>query len=112
MPTKRAVYNPTFGDERLCACGHSYRRHFDTHDNMAPAGCKYCQCASATFREATGQEISSGLEILFAGGDLLRLAHLEAVAEAARKLCSLRGDVTEGDRADLRAALAKLEEKP
>lgn len=89
MPTKRAVYNPTFGDERLCVCGHHYRRHFDTHDNMVPAGCKYCQCASETFREATVQEIENGLEMLFAGRDLLRFSQLEAVALAAKEVLAL-----------------------
>ena len=37
-------YNPNYGDERLCKCGHSYYRHFDTYENMAPVGCKYCRC--------------------------------------------------------------------
>ena len=27
-------YNPTYGDTRLCTCGHEYYRHFDT----------YCEC--------------------------------------------------------------------
>jgi hypothetical protein len=43
-------YNPEYGDERICTCGHVYRRHFDTYDNMAAIGCKYCQCR--TFVEA------------------------------------------------------------
>lgn len=42
----RAAYDPQFGDERECACGHSYRRHFDTYANMRPVGCKYCGCAT------------------------------------------------------------------
>jgi hypothetical protein len=37
-------YDPNFGDERECACGHPYRRHFDTYENMSPASCKYCGC--------------------------------------------------------------------
>lgn len=36
------LYDPTFGDDILCECGHAYYRHFDTYDNMAPVGCKYC----------------------------------------------------------------------
>ena len=35
-------YDPNFGDEKLCLCGHPYYRHFDTYDNMADIGCKYC----------------------------------------------------------------------
>lgn len=37
-------YNPDFGDNRLCECGHTYYRHFDTYEHMAPVGCKYCGC--------------------------------------------------------------------
>lgn len=37
-------YNPNYGDERVCTCGHSYYRHFDTYDDMRPVGCKYCMC--------------------------------------------------------------------
>lgn len=35
-------YDPSFGDNKLCRCGHTYERHFDTYDNMSPVGCKYC----------------------------------------------------------------------
>jgi hypothetical protein len=35
-------YDPNFGDQKLCQCGHPYYRHFDTYDGMAPVGCKYC----------------------------------------------------------------------
>jgi hypothetical protein len=38
------VYNPVFGDELPCACGHIYYRHFDPWEDMAPVGCKYCVC--------------------------------------------------------------------
>ncbi len=37
-------YNPKFGDERRCMCGHYYYRHFDSYEDMAPVGCKYCDC--------------------------------------------------------------------
>jgi len=37
-------YDKNFGDEKMCKCGHPYYRHFDTYDNMAPVGCKYCEC--------------------------------------------------------------------
>lgn len=37
-------YNPEYGDDRVCICGHPYYRHFDTYDKMEPVGCKYCCC--------------------------------------------------------------------
>ncbi len=37
-------YNPNFGNDRICICGHPYYRHFDTYDNMEPVGCKCCEC--------------------------------------------------------------------
>jgi hypothetical protein len=37
-------YNPNYGDERMCKCGHVYYRHFDSYDNNYPCGCKYCDC--------------------------------------------------------------------
>ena len=38
------VYNPEYGDDRVCKCGHSYYRHFDSYEGMANVGCKYCGC--------------------------------------------------------------------
>lgn len=37
-------YNPHFGDDRECQCGHSYYRHFDSYEGMEACGCKYCGC--------------------------------------------------------------------
>lgn len=37
-------YNPKYGDDRICECGHPYYRHFDTYEQMDPVGCKYCEC--------------------------------------------------------------------
>lgn len=37
-------YNPEFGDDKVCKCGHPYYRHFDSYENMEVVGCKYCQC--------------------------------------------------------------------
>lgn len=37
-------YNPKFGDNRMCVCGHTYYRHFDSYEDMAAVGCKYCGC--------------------------------------------------------------------
>ena len=47
-------YNPKFGDERECKCGHPYHRHFDSHAEMEPCGCKYCSCC--TFDEAVTKQ--------------------------------------------------------
>lgn len=37
-------YNPNYGNDRWCECGHQYYRHFDTYENMDACGCKYCNC--------------------------------------------------------------------
>ncbi len=37
-------YDATFGDDRICVCGHTYARHFDPYECDAPVGCKYCPC--------------------------------------------------------------------
>jgi hypothetical protein len=37
-------YNPYYGDDRICICGHTYYRHFDTYEDMEACGCKYCEC--------------------------------------------------------------------
>jgi hypothetical protein len=37
-------YNPVYGDDRICICGHPYHRHFDSFENMKNVGCKYCDC--------------------------------------------------------------------
>lgn len=37
-------YNPHYGDGKICQCGHTYYRHFDSYENMLPVGCKYCGC--------------------------------------------------------------------
>ena len=41
---KNEQYNSKFGDDKLCKCGHTYYRHFDSYDDMYPIGCKYCKC--------------------------------------------------------------------
>ena len=37
-------YNPKYGDNRQCKCGHQYHRHFDSYEEMEAIGCKYCEC--------------------------------------------------------------------
>jgi predicted O-methyltransferase YrrM len=44
----RPEYDPSFGDERECSCGHQYYRHFDSYEGMEPVGCKYCECLQFT----------------------------------------------------------------
>ena len=48
------VYNPDYGDERICKCGHHYYRHFDSYEENVACGCKYCRCF--TFEEAAFQK--------------------------------------------------------
>lgn len=38
------LYNPNYGDDRICKCGHSYDSHFDSWEDMAACYCKYCNC--------------------------------------------------------------------
>lgn len=38
------VYNPQYGDNRICICGHRYASHFDSYEEMEAVGCKYCGC--------------------------------------------------------------------
>lgn len=52
--TEERMYNPEYGDEHLCVCGHTYYRHFDTYEDMEAVGCKYCECY--TFTERTGDK--------------------------------------------------------
>lgn len=44
-------YNPNYGDNRMCRCGHPYHRHFDPYMEMEVSRCKYCGCD--TFVEAS-----------------------------------------------------------
>jgi hypothetical protein len=37
------AYDKSFGDDKLCACGHTYYRHFDWSEDYFPT-CKYCSC--------------------------------------------------------------------
>jgi hypothetical protein len=39
-----APYNSSIKSDLECEYGHPYHRHFDSHDNMLPVGCKYCRC--------------------------------------------------------------------
>lgn len=45
------TYNPQYGDYRVCQCTHVYVKHFDTYEEMAVVGCKYCDCETFTERK-------------------------------------------------------------
>lgn len=39
-------FNPNYGNDRTCKCGHPYHRHFDlygTEPEEEDVGCKYCR---------------------------------------------------------------------
>lgn len=39
------AHNPAYDQSAICGwCGHGYDRHFDSYDEMANVGCKYCDC--------------------------------------------------------------------
>lgn len=40
------LYNPEYGDDRICVCGHTYDRHFDwmEPEDDQTCSCKYCGC--------------------------------------------------------------------
>jgi len=54
--TAATRYDPNFGDDRVCQCGHPYCRHFDSYEEMEPVGCKYCPCERFVEKTDAGQE--------------------------------------------------------
>jgi hypothetical protein len=46
VPRTVRMYNPLYGDNRICECGHPYDRHFDMFEDVdvQDVGCKYCEC--------------------------------------------------------------------
>ena len=57
-------YNPNYGDDRVCQCGHTYYRHFDSWADMDNVGCKYCWCHD--FQEAvlTPEQIENMTQVV------------------------------------------------
>jgi len=49
-PEIQQLYDSSYGDDKLCQCGHTYYRHFDWLDDMQATRCKYCPCEE--FKEA------------------------------------------------------------
>jgi hypothetical protein len=41
---KSMKYDPQYGFDTLCQCGHTYYRHFDSYEDRLPVSCKYCEC--------------------------------------------------------------------
>jgi len=62
--TEIRLYNPKFGDDRVCKCGHTYERHFDLHEEVdeQDVGCKYCNCS--TFVENQASEMQENVSRL------------------------------------------------
>lgn len=85
-PEKERAYNPEYGSDRLCACGHPYYRHFDTYEDMEPVGCKYCRCY--TFKEAKGL-----LAVAMSGDNVERD---KAIKDAHAKLTRLNPPIIGG----------------
>lgn len=67
-------YNKNYGDDRLCECGHTYYRHFDSYEDMEACGCKYCQCY--TFVEQ-GSPQSSDEDKLISSKTINRVGWIE-----------------------------------
>lgn len=55
-------WNPRFDQDAPCVCGHVYYRHFDTWDDMAATGCKYCECHEFRCDTAHGEHASDSKE--------------------------------------------------
>jgi len=61
-------YNPEYGDDRVCKCGHDYYRHFDTYEDMYACGCKYCGCLE--FKEEDKTDTIAPDVCFKCGGDM------------------------------------------
>lgn len=46
------AWDPNRDQQQRCVCGHTYERHFDSYEDMAPVGCKYCGSDCEMFRPA------------------------------------------------------------
>lgn len=75
---QKVYYNPEYGDDRVCECGHSYYKHFDRYSEMEFCGCKHrghlCDCEGFREHEAKGS------------GQLIDEANNRLLLETARRL--------------------------
>lgn len=69
-------YDPDFGDDKQCKCGHIYYRHFDTYDGMSPVGCKYC-----FHGDDYSENSCAGFQEIFASPTITIRAEAEPVEE-------------------------------
>lgn len=84
-------YNPNYGDDKICTCGHEYCRHFDSYDNMEPIGCKYCFCDTFTPKKLTHEEfVMQSIPVL---GDIYRTSTDENSRTAAWQLLGMIGQI-------------------
>lgn len=49
-PSGVPEWDSKYDQQKKCVCGHAYERHFDSHEDMAPVGCKYCGSDCSGFR--------------------------------------------------------------
>lgn len=77
------LYNPNYGDDRTCICGHPYHRHFDSYEDMSNVGCKYCQCFD--FEEDTDDPILSASDFLVISEQPSSIAMIEFTKLHLRK---------------------------
>jgi len=63
------LYNPNYGDKRICLCGHTYERHFDRYEDPdhQDVGCKYCHCHDFIEAIAPNLELRALVICEFAG---------------------------------------------
>jgi hypothetical protein len=61
-------YDPQVGNDTKCLCGHSYYRHFDPYEGMAPVGCKYCTSFSLKAEEH-GNRVCTGFKPVLEGNN-------------------------------------------
>jgi hypothetical protein len=102
------LYNPDYGDKRVCVCGHSYERHFDGYEDPdhQDVGCKYCYCHNFIERTDADSDLRNLVIAEFAGvgacSPEIYAAKLESIA------LSLDTEVDEDFRLRVSAILATL----
>lgn len=62
-------FNPKFGNERMCECGHTYERHFDWMEDNKFVGCKYCGCDDFVERKEEPVYVKRQIKLYLHGDD-------------------------------------------
>lgn len=52
------LWDEKHDQDEKCICGHVYYRHFDSWEDMYPAGCKYCECDTFESKQKEAKESS------------------------------------------------------